>query len=104
MPDRRTVALLLACWLLALPGVVWAQDQQFSGRIQQISERKLTVACVEGACRGDNFSFMRSEKTRVVGRKSSWQALARGDLVSVSWQQREVPRQAYVIRVRAAGS
>jgi hypothetical protein len=44
-------------------------------------------------------SFGRSEATTVTGARTSWQAIEKGDWVSVSWKMVDEPRIAYKVVV-----
>ena len=72
-----------------------ADYREYAGKVVEIAGDKLTIANRQG----DRVSFQRSGETLVTGAKSSWQAIATGDRVSVSWKLVDAPRIAYKIVV-----
>ncbi len=72
-----------------------AEFREFSGKVSEISGDKMVIDNRQG----DRVSFRRSEATTVRGAKKSWQAIERGDWVSVSWKMVDRPRIAYKVVV-----
>jgi hypothetical protein len=95
---RIAVRVLIAV-ALALPLILSneasAEFREFSGKVTEISGDKLVIDNRQG----DRVSFRRSETTTVTGAKKSWQAIEKGDSVSVSWKMVDEPRIAYKIVV-----
>ena len=98
----RKISGRIALWVLvavALPLIVSdqasAEYREFSGKVSEISGDTLVV----DNRRGDRVSFERSGATTVTGAKKSWQAIGRGDWVSVSWKMVDTPRIAYKVVV-----
>ncbi len=87
--------LIGAALALILSGEASAEFREFSGKVAEISADKMVI----DNRRGDRVSFRRSEATTVTGAKKSWQAIERGDWVSVSWKMVDVPRVAYKVVV-----
>ncbi len=87
--------LVAAALPLILSSEASAEFREFSGKVTEISGNKMVV----GNRRGDRVSFRRSEATTVTGEKQSWQAIERGDWVSVSWKMVDEPRIAYKVVV-----
>lgn len=98
----RKISGRIALWVLvaaALPPILStpasAEYREFSGKVSEISGDELVI----DNRRGDRVSFKRSGATKVTGAKQSWQAIARGDWVSVSWKMVDNPRVAYEVVV-----
>jgi hypothetical protein len=87
------VAALLAGALGAAPA--HADHRDFAGRVKKISGKRVTV---ENRM-GDRRSFVRGEKTRVRGGRSSWEGLRPGDEVIVDWHLEDRPARARRVRV-----
>ena len=93
---RIAVRVLIAVALpLILANEASAGFREFSGKVTEISSDKLVIDNRQG----DRVSFGRSEATTVTGEKQSWQAIERGDWVSVSWKMVDEPRIAYKVVV-----
>lgn len=97
---RNWLAGLTALALVALaPGLARAGCpegmREFRGTISAINARKLFVQ----SRLEDNIGFERAPETRVIGRKSSWEALAPGDPVAICWRFDDRPRKAVEITV-----
>ncbi len=90
---------LQALIALALPLILLsdasAEFREFSGKVTEISGDKLVI----DNRRGDRVWFSRSEATVVKGAKTSWQAIEKGDWVSVSWKMVDKPRVAHKVVV-----
>jgi hypothetical protein len=95
----RIAVRVLVAMALALPlflsSEASAEFREFSGKVTGISGDKLVIDNRQG----DRVSFRRSEATTVTGAKKSWQAIERGDWVSVSWKMVDKPRIAHKIVV-----
>jgi hypothetical protein len=70
-------------------------QREFRGAISEVSARKLFVE----SRFDDNIGFERADETRVVGGKSRWEALAKGDVVAICWRFEDRPRRALMITV-----
>ena len=93
---RIAVRVLIAVALpLILSSEASAEFREFSGKVTEISGAELVIDNRQG----ERVSFMRSEATTVTGAKKSWQAIERGDSVSVSWKMVDKPRIAYKVVV-----
>ncbi len=93
---RAAVRVLIAVALpLILANEASAGFREFSGKVTKISGDKLVI----DNRRGDRVSFKRSGATTVTGAKKSWQAIEKGDWVSVSWQMVDKPRIAHKVVV-----
>ncbi len=98
----RKISGRVAVWVLiavALPLILTsdasAEFREYSGKVTEISGDKLVIDNRQG----DRVSFGRSDATTVTGEKQSWQAIERGDWVSVSWKMVDEPRIAYKVVV-----
>jgi hypothetical protein len=93
---RIAVQVLIALALpLILSSDASAEFREFSGKVTEISGNKMVI----GNRRGDRVSFRRSDATTVTGVKKSWQAIEKGDWVSVSWKMVDKPRVAHKVVV-----
>ncbi|MCH8890471.1 MAG: hypothetical protein IH827_05295 [Myxococcales bacterium] len=93
---RIAVQALIALALpLILSSDASAEFREFSGKVTEISGNKMVI----GNRRGDRVSFRRSDATTVTGVKKSWQAIEKGDWVSVSWKMVDNPRVAHKVVV-----
>ncbi len=94
--SQRSVAIALMAWILALTAadVAWAQSRELTGRVVGVDAKRLTIEK-----RGDRLRFVRAEKTRIGGAKSSWGDLAVGDWVTVEWKLADNPPRAYRVTV-----
>ncbi len=93
---RIAVQVLIALALpLILSSDASAEFREFSGKVTEISGNKMVI----GNRRGDRVSFRRSDATIVTGVKKSWQAIEKGDWVSVSWKMVDEPRVAHKVVV-----
>jgi hypothetical protein len=90
---RLLVAVALP---LILSNAASAELREFSGKVAEISGDKLVI----DNRRGDRMSFKRSKATAVTGARESWQAIEKGDSVSVSWKLVDEPLVAYKVVVR----
>ena len=80
----------------ALPLAASAQYREFSGRIDQISKKKMIV----DNRMGDKVSFAPGKPTEVTGQgRTEWKKLKRNDWVTVSWKMMDKPRIAYKVKV-----
>jgi hypothetical protein len=94
---RIAVPVLIAVALpLILSNEASAEFREFSGKVAEISGDELVITNRQG----DRVSFRRSGATTVTGAKTSWQAIDRGDSVSVSWKMVDKPRIAYKVVVK----
>lgn len=102
-PRGRVRALLGAALLgaailslaLALPAAAQGL-RDFSGQITAAGGQAIQVKNRQG----DSLGFQRGPGTVVSGAKSSWESLAVGDSVTVSWKLSDQPRLAHRVRVR----
>ena len=79
-----------------LPLAASAQYREFTGRIDQISKKKMIV----DNRMGDKVSFVPGEPSLVSGEgRTAWSKLKRNDWVSVSWKMIDEPRIAYKVKV-----
>ncbi len=93
---RIAVRVLIAVALpLILSNEASAEFREFSGKVTEISSDKLVIDNRQG----DRVSFGRSEATTVTGAKKRWQAIEKGDWVSVSWKMVDKPRVAHKVVV-----
>jgi len=95
----RTLALVLAVGIavpLAWTAPAFAQYREFSGMIQKVDGRKIIV----DNRMGDKVKFMKPDEVEVSGEgKESWDALEKGNWVTVSWKFVDKPRKAYKVHV-----
>jgi len=93
---------LLALLAVVMPALLAraqsAEFRDFSGTVSAISKDKMVI----DNRRGDRVSFVRAETTTVTGAKQTWQAIAVGDSVSVSWKMTDQPRIAHKVVVLPA--
>ena len=94
---RRSLLFAGLAWVLccSLPGVASAQLREFTGRVVAASASKLVVESG-----GDELAFAPAGDVAVSGAKKSWQALAKGDRVTVSWKIGDTPRKAHRVVVQ----
>ena len=93
---RIALRVLIAVALpLMLSNEASAEYREFSGKVSEISGDKLVIVNRQS----DRVSFKRSGATTVTGAKKSWQAIGKGDWVSVSWKMVDKPRIAYKVVV-----
>lgn len=93
-------AALLAFGLVlgfALVGVdsASAQNREFTGKVDQISEKKIIIDNRQG----DKVSFNKLDETVVEGEKASWSEIKKGDWATVEWKFVDKPRKAYKVTV-----
>ena len=88
-------ALIAVVLPLMLSNEASAEFREYSGTVTEISGDKLVI----DNRRGDRVSFKRSDATTVTGAKKSWQAIEKGDRVSVSWKMVDKPRVAHKVVV-----
>ena len=95
---RRTALLAIAALLLplALPSVASAQMREFTGKVDKITKKGKVI--VDNR-KGDKVSFDRVDTTEVLGEKTEWGKIKKGDWVTVSWKMIDKPRKAYKITV-----
>jgi hypothetical protein len=93
----RSLASLALIAAFAAPALAGCPDgmREFRGAISEITAQKLFVE----SRLDDNIGFERAAETRVGGSKSSWDALAPGDLVAICWRFEDRPRKAVTISV-----
>jgi len=92
---RALAAVLAVAVGVLAAGPAAADHRDFAGRVKKVSNKRVTV---ENRM-GDRRSFVRGEKTRVRGRKGSWEGLAPGDEVIVDWHLKDRPVRARRVRV-----
>jgi hypothetical protein len=90
---RVSLALALA---LVLAGAASAQYREFTGKVDEVDEQRLTV----DNRMGDTVTFERLDATRVSGQdKQQWRDLEKSDWVTVHWKMVDKPRKAYRVDV-----
>jgi len=94
-PRRAALSALVAFAAITLASPALADARSFTGRVVRVSANSIVV----DNRMGDELSFARTDATRVAGRKKSWDALAKGDWVSVTWKFVDKPAKAYEVRV-----
>jgi hypothetical protein len=87
---------LLAC-AIALVGVASAsaQNREFTGKVDSISEKKIIIDNRQG----DKVSFNKLDTTTVEGLKTAWADVKKGDWATVEWKFVDKPRKAYKVTV-----
>jgi hypothetical protein len=94
---RSLLCAALLVVLLSLATAAWGESlREFSGVIGAVGSSEITISNRQG----DSLRFNRSDGTQVSGSKSSWESLAKGDPVIVSWKLGDQPRIAHRIRVK----
>ncbi len=88
-------ALVAVTLALMLSSAASAGFREFSGKVIEVSDNKMVIV----NRRSDQVSFRRSSATTVTGVKKSWQAIEKGDWVSVSWKMVDKPRVAHKVVV-----
>ncbi len=79
-----------------LPLGASAQYREFSGRIDQINNKKVII----DNRMGDKVSFVPGNPSEVSGQgRTEWKKLRRNDWVTVSWKMADKPRVAYKVKV-----
>lgn len=97
----RRLAVGFALVLLVAGGVaVAAELRDFYGKVVAAGGGRLTVV----GRAGDERSFVRTDATRVEGRRKSWGALRPGDTVVVAWSIEDDPVAARRVRVVSTAS
>jgi hypothetical protein len=91
----RILGAAILSLLLALPAAAQGL-RDFSGQITSAGGQTIQVKNRQG----DSLGFQRAPGTVVSGAKSSWEGLAVGDSVTVSWKLSDQPRVAHRVRVR----
>jgi hypothetical protein len=91
-------ALGVLALALTLASAASAEFREFSGKVAEISDDEMVIDNRQG----DRVSFRRSAATAVTGAKQSWQAIEKGDRVSVSWEMVDKPRIAHKVVVMPA--
>jgi hypothetical protein len=94
---RRALAAGALAALLGGPALADCPEgmREFRGTISEVGATKLFVE----SRLEDNIGFERAADTRVLGRRSSWEALAAGDAVAICWRFEDRPRKAVTITV-----
>ena len=93
---RLIVGIAILGLVTALPLAASAQYREFTGRIDQISKKKMIV----DNRMGDKVSFIPGRPSEVSGEgRSDWSKLKRNDWVLVSWKMVDKPRVAYKVKV-----
>ena len=95
MRKTLTAGLLIALLGMCVPALATAQMREFKGRVNKVNEEELVV----DSSTGDKLRFLPTDGVVVEGEKSSWQSLAGGDWVIVSWKMLDDPRVAYKVTV-----
>lgn len=72
-----------------------AQMREFTGQVDNISEKKLIV----DNRKGDKVPFMHLPETVVEGEKTKWEDVKKKDWVTVHWKFTDNPRKAYKVVV-----
>ena len=88
-------ALMLAAFASILSTAASAQMREFTGTVDNVSEKKVIV----DNRKGDKVSFNKLEETTVEGVKTKWEDLKKKDWVTVSWKFVDNPRKAYKVTV-----
>ena len=93
----RALAAGALAALLAAPALADCPDgmREFRGTVSEVGGKKLFVE----SRLEDNIGFERAADTRVLGKKSRWEALAPGDAVAICWRFEDRPRKAVTITV-----
>ena len=94
---RALIGIALAGLIATgLPIAASAQYREFSGRIDQISKKKMIV----DNRMGDKVSFVPGTPSEVSGHgRTEWKKLKKNDWVTVSWKMVDKPRIAYKVKV-----
>jgi len=96
LPRRQLATALVAALGIALAaGEALADHRDFAGKVREVSKKRVTI---ENRM-GDRRSFVRGEKTKVRGRRSSWEGMRPGDEVIVDWHLEDRPARARRVRV-----
>ena len=85
--------VIAALILVALPLAASAQYREFSGQVDKINDKKITV----DNRMGDKVTFVQVDATAVSGVRASWDDIEKKDWVTVSWKIADKPRKAYKI-------
>jgi hypothetical protein len=92
------LAFALVMTALLAPGLASAQLRDFSGKVDSINDSKIIV----DNRKGDKIAFQKVEDTKVEGKATSWDAVKKGDWVSVASKMLEKPRKAYKVTITDA--
>jgi hypothetical protein len=85
--------------LLVTVASAQAQMREFSGTVDNVSEKKVIV----DNRKGDKISFSKTDTTTVEGEgKTKWEELKKNDWVTVDWMMKDNPRKAYKVTVMPA--
>ncbi len=95
MRKTLTGALLVVLLAIGMPTLAAAQMREFKGTVDKVDQDELVV----DSSTGDKLRFLPTEGVVVEGEKGSWQSLAQGDWVIVSWKMLDSPRVAYKVTV-----
>lgn len=95
LPRQLAAAFVAALGLALAPGVARADHRDFAGKVREVSEKRVTI---ENRM-GDRRSFVRGEKTKVRGGRSSWEGMRPGDEVIIDWHLGDQPARARRVRV-----
>jgi len=88
--------LMLAAFAsLVTTAAAHAQMREFSGTVDNVSEKKVIV----DNRKGDKVSFNKLDETVVEGEKTKWEDLKKKDWVTVEWKFVDNPRKAYKVTV-----
>jgi len=91
-----STVLAAALGPLVVPDAGAQGEREFTGRIAAVDGRRLVVDNGEG----DRVAFVRIPTTEIRGPgRGSWEDLAPGDRVAVSWRMMDEPRKAYRVEV-----
>jgi hypothetical protein len=93
---KAFAAALLAFGLVIVgAGTASAQNREFTGKVDQISEKKIIIDNRQG----DKVSFNKLDETVVEGEKTAWTEIKKGDWATVEWKFVDKPRKAYKVTV-----
>jgi hypothetical protein len=95
LPRQLAAALVAALAFAGAPGAARADHRDFTGKVREVSEKRVTI---ENRM-GDRRSFVRGKKTKVRGGRSSWEGMRPGDEVIIDWHLEDRPARARRVRV-----
>lgn len=94
---RKAFGTALLVFGLVLVGAMTAsaQNREFTGKVDQISEKKIIIDNRQG----DKVSFNKLDTTVVEGEKATWDEIKKGDWATIEWKFVDKPRKAYKVTV-----
>lgn len=94
---RKAFGIALLAFGLALVGATTAsaQNREFTGKVDSVSEKKIIIDNRQG----DKVSFNKIDDTVVEGEKTTWSEIKKGDWATVEWKFVDKPRKAYKVTV-----